>query len=34
MRPQIDRANPIPDTFVFDGHLSRRDTGSTNSAIR
>ena len=24
MRPQIDRANPIPDTFVFDGHLSRK----------
>ena len=24
MRPQIDRANPIPDTFVFDGHLSRQ----------
>ena len=24
MRPQIDRANPIPDTFVFDGHLSSK----------
>jgi len=25
MRPQIDCANPIPDTFVFDGHLSRQE---------
>ncbi len=24
MKPQIDRANPIPDTFVFDGLLSRQ----------
>ena len=22
-KPQIDRANPIPDTFVFDGRMSR-----------